>query len=154
MRKIVLFVATGAGSGYAPIAPGTAGSAVGLLLYALLVQLPGPGFVLAVAATTLVGIWAAGRAEEEFGKKDDGRITVDEVAGMLVSLVALPVRLDVAVAAFFLFRFFDIAKPPPVRGLERLQGGVGVVADDLVAGLYANIAGQILWRILFPEGLW
>jgi phosphatidylglycerophosphatase A len=153
MRKIVLFVATGAGSGYAPIAPGTAGSGVGLLLYALLVQLPGPGFVLAVVATALVGIWAAGRAEQEFGKKDDGRITVDEIAGMLVSLIALPVRLDVAIAAFFLFRFFDIVKPPPARRLERLGGGLGVVTDDLAAGLYANLVGQILWGVLFPGGL-
>jgi phosphatidylglycerophosphatase A len=154
MRKIVLFLATGAGSGYAPIAPGTAGSGVGLLLYALLIRLPGAGFALAVAATALVGIWAAGRAEREFGRKDDGRITIDEIAGMLVSLVALPVRLDVAVVAFFLFRLFDIVKPPPVRRLERLRGGLGVVTDDLVAGLYANLVGQILWRVFLPGGLW
>jgi phosphatidylglycerophosphatase A len=153
MRKIVLFVATGAGSGYSPIAPGTAGSAVGLLLYALLAGLPTAGYALAVAATAVVGVWAADRAERIFARKDDGRITVDEVAGMLVSLVALPVRLDVAVSAFFLFRLFDIIKPPPIRTLERLEGGLGVVADDLAAGIYANVVGQILWRVVFPEGV-
>ena len=153
MRKIVLFVATGAGTGYSPIVPGTAGSAAGLLLYALLARLPTPGYVVAVAATALAGVWAADQAERIFAHKDDRRITVDEVAGMLVSLVALPVRIDVALSAFFLFRLFDIVKPPPVRALEGLGGGLGVVADDLAAGIYANLVGQILWRVVFPEGL-
>jgi phosphatidylglycerophosphatase A len=108
---------------------------------------------VAVAATALAGVWAADRAERIFAHKDDRRITVDEVAGMLVSLVALPVRIDVALSAFFLFRLFDIVKPPPVRALEGLGGGLGVVADDLAAGIYANLVGQILWRVVFPEGL-
>ncbi len=153
MRKIVLFIATGAGSGYSPIAPGTAGSGVGLLVYAALARLPLAGYLGAVVATTVAGVWAAERAEKTFGRKDDGRITVDEVAGMLVSLVALPVRLDVAITAFFLFRLFDIVKPPPARWCETLPGGLGVMADDIVAGIYANLAGQVLWRLLLPGGL-
>ncbi len=153
MRKFVLFVATGAGSGYSPIAPGTAGSAVGLLLYAGLARLSTPGFLLAIVATTALGTWAADRAEKIFGRKDDGRIVVDEVAGMLVSLIALPVRPDVAIAGFFLFRIFDIWKPPPARAFERGKGGVVVMADDIVAGLYANLVGQVLWRWVFPGGL-
>ena len=153
MRKIVLFIATGAGSGYSPIASGTVGSGVGLLLYAALARLPLVGYVGAVVVTTAVGVWAAERAEETFGRKDDGRITVDEVAGMLVSLVALPVRLDVAIAAFFLFRLFDIVKPPPARWCETLPGGLGVMADDIVAGIYANLVGQVLWRLVLPGGV-
>ncbi len=153
MRKFVLFVATGAGSGYAPIAPGTAGSAVGLLLYAAVAPFSTPGLLLAIVATTAVGTWAADRAERIFERKDDGRIVVDEVAGMLVSLIALPVRPDVAIVGFFLFRIFDIWKPPPARAFERGQGGVAVMADDIVAGLYANLVGQVLWRWVLPGGL-
>jgi phosphatidylglycerophosphatase A len=152
MRKAVLFVATGAGSGYAPIAPGTAGSVVGLLLYWLVIGLPRPGFWVVIALTLAVGTWAAERAERIFERRDDGRITVDEVAGMLISLAALPVRPEVAVTAFFLFRIFDIVKPWPARACERLRGGVGVMADDVVAGIYANLVGQILWNMLFTGG--
>jgi phosphatidylglycerophosphatase A len=98
-------------------------------------------------------VWAAARAEGLFGKRDDGRITIDEVAGMLLSLAFLPYRLEVVVAAFLLFRVFDITKPPPARAAESLPGGLGVMADDLVAGLYANVVGQLLWRVVLPGGL-
>lgn len=151
MRKLVLFAATGAGSGYSPVAPGTAGSAVGLAVHAgLLAALGGAafGYLAAAVAISLVGIWAAGRAEAIFERRDDGRITIDEVAGMLVSLVFLPVSLKVAVSGFFLFRLFDIWKPYPARAVESLPGGLGVMADDLVAGVYANLSGQVLWRLL------
>lgn len=149
MRILILFVATGAGSGYSPIASGTVGSALGVLLFAALVWgfgLSTVGLVAVIGVLTIVGIWAAGRAEQIFGRKDDGRITVDEVVGMLVALVALPARLEVIVAAFFLFRLFDIWKPPPAGWLEALGGGTGCVADDMMAGVYANLAGQVLWR--------
>ena len=101
-----------------------------------------------VGLLSILGAWAAGRAEQLFGQHDDGRITIDEVVGMLVSLAFLPARLDVALVGFALFRLFDIWKPPPIRLAERLPAGRGVMADDLVAGLYANLAGQILWRLL------
>lgn len=155
MRKSILFVATGAGSGYAPIASGTAGAAVGLLLYGVLVGVLGASNWVLLAATiavTALGIWAAGRAEELFGKDDDGRITIDEVAGMWVSLLWLPAQLEVALVAFFVFRFFDITKPPPCRAAERAGGGLGVMLDDVIAGVYANLVGQVLWRVVFPEG--
>ena len=153
MRKLILFVATGAGSGYAPIAPGTAGSGVGLLLYWPLAGLGGAAYLAAVAGISALGVWAAQRAEGLFGRRDDGRITIDEVAGMLLSLAFLPRRLDVVVAGFLLFRLFDIAKPPPARAAESLPGGLGVMTDDLVAGLYANVVGQLLWRVLLPGGI-
>ena len=153
MRKLVLFVATGAGSGYSPLASGTAGSLVGLALWVPLLRLPAPGYAAAALAVCGLGVWAAQRAEALFGHKDDGRITIDEVAGMLLALAFLPARADVAVVGFLLFRVFDIWKPPPARAAERLGGGLGVMADDVVAAVYANLAGQLLWRVALPGGL-
>jgi phosphatidylglycerophosphatase A len=161
MRKLVLFVATGAGSGYAPVAPGTMGSGVGLLLYVPLASfmpkgepvLGGALYLLAVGGVAVLGIWASGRAESIFERRDDGRITIDEIAGMLLALAFLPFRLDVVVAGFLFFRLFDIWKPPPIRAAESLPGGLGVMADDLLAGLYANLIGQLLWRVVLPGGI-
>ena len=153
MRKFVLFVATGAGTGYAPLAPGTVGSAAAVLLWWPLRQLPPAGLLGLVAAISALGAWSAARAEVLLGRHDDPRITIDEVAGMLLSLALLPPRLDVALVGFALFRLFDITKPPPCRRLEKLGGGAGVMADDLMAGFYANVCGQILWRVVFPGGL-
>ncbi len=152
MRKSVLFVATGAGSGYAPIAPGTFGSLVGLVLYFPLSWLgPWPYLGLALAITW-GGALVSSRAEAILGRKDDQRITIDEVAGVLLALAFLPPRIDVVVAGFILFRLFDIWKPPPCRKVESLPGGWGVMADDVVAGIYANLCGQLLWRVLWPGG--
>lgn len=153
MRKLILFAATGGGSGYAPVAPGTAGSVVGLILYAPLSTASRLGYVAVLAGVTGLGAWAADRAERHFGTRDDGRITIDEIAGMLLALAFLPVRLDVALCGFLLFRLFDVLKPPPARRAESLPGGLGVMADDLVAGLYANLAGQLLWRVALPGGI-
>src|SRR5262247_2403981 len=148
MRIFVLALATGGGSGYSPVASGTAGSVVGLAFWLALSRLPPAGYALACAGLTLVGIWAAGRAEQLLGRHDDGRITIDEIAGMLLSLAWLPARPEVAGVGFLLFRLFDIWKPFPARRAERLPGGLGVMADDLVAGAYANLGGQLVWRLL------
>jgi phosphatidylglycerophosphatase A len=152
MRKLILFIATGAGSGYAPVAPGTFGSAVGLVLYGLLVWVSPLAFLVGTVAIIAVGVWAADHAERIFGRKDDGRIVIDEIAGMQVSLAFLPAGLGVALVGFFLFRLFDIVKPPPARGLESVQGGAGVMLDDLLAGVYANLVGQVFWRVIWPGG--
>jgi phosphatidylglycerophosphatase A len=150
MRNLVLFIATGAGSGYAPVASGTFGSAVGLALYALIAGLSPVPFLVATAVVTGIGVWAAHHAERIFEKQDDGRIVIDEIAGMLVSLALLPVGFTVAIVGFLLFRLFDIVKPPPCRWLESLHGGLGVMADDVFAGVYANLVGQVLWRLVWP----
>jgi phosphatidylglycerophosphatase A len=155
MRKLILFAATGGGSGYFPGAPGTAGAGVGLGLYALLVLLPWRlewSLPLALAGVAAGGSYVAGRAEALWGRRDDPRITVDEVAGMLAALVFLPPRVEVAALAFLLFRALDIWKPGPVRRAESLPGGLGVMADDLLAGACANLAGQLLWRVACREG--
>ncbi|HTO09808.1 MAG TPA: phosphatidylglycerophosphatase A [Myxococcota bacterium] len=152
MRIFILALATGGGSGYSPVASGTVGSLVGLALFALVGGLGALPYAVACGGVIALGIWAAGRAEEIFGRHDDGRITIDEVAGMLVSLASLPFRPEVAGVGFLLFRLFDIWKPFPARAAERLPGGLGVMADDLVAGLYANLGGQVLWRLWVSGG--
>jgi phosphatidylglycerophosphatase A len=147
MRIFILAIATGAGSGYSPMASGTVGSVVGLILWVALIGLSPLGYALAALAIAGLGVWAAGRASEIFRRHDDGRITIDEVAGMLFSLAWLPARPEVAVLAFVLFRVFDIWKPFPAGAAERLPGGLGVMADDLVAGVYANLGAQLVWRL-------
>lgn len=143
--RTVLGIATMGPCGHAPVAPGTFGSAAGLLLFwavrasgSLAVEL---AVVLAVIA---VGVAAATRAESATGEHDPGLIVIDETAGMLVTLAAVPVGFGGAVAGFLAFRLFDIVKPFPARRAERLPGGWGVMADDLVAGVYA----QVLLRLL------
>jgi phosphatidylglycerophosphatase A len=147
MRIFVLALATGGGSGYSPVASGTVGSLVGLGLWWAVGAANTASYAAACVAVIGLGIWAAGQAERIFGRHDDGRITIDEVAGMLLSLATLPFRPEVAGVGFLLFRLFDIWKPFPARAAERLPGGLGVMADDLVAGLYANLGGQVLWRL-------
>ncbi len=152
MRIFILAIATGAGSGYSPMASGTVGSLVGLVLWWALVGLGPLPYALAVLVVVGVGIWAADRAQAIFRRHDDGRITIDEVAGMLISLAWLPAQPEVVGSAFLLFRIFDVWKPPPARAAERLPGGLGVMTDDLVAGVYANLVGQVLWRVIFTGG--
>jgi phosphatidylglycerophosphatase A len=146
-RLAAIAVATAAGAGFAPVAPGTFGSLVGVGLFALIAA-RGPWVVAAVAiAVTIAGVWAAGEAERIFARSDDGRIAIDEVAGQLVALWPLtwiaPDRATAALpllAGFLAFRAFDIAKPGPVRWAERhFEGGRGVVFDDLVAGGCAGV---------------
>lgn len=133
-------LATGLGSGYSPVAPGTAGTVVAVPLAALLLT-SAAGVQLAIlAAAALVAVWSAGVAVARTGIKDPSIVVIDEVAGYLVAVALLPAGWPTLAAGFVLFRFFDITKPPPCRQAEALPGGLGVVADDLVAGLMANLA--------------
>jgi phosphatidylglycerophosphatase A len=144
-------IATGLGSGYAPVAPGTAGSAVGLLLFWPLSLAPSP---LQLAVTVLaagLGVLSAGRLAAHLGVKDPGRATVDEVVGMWVSLLFLPFSVLTAALAFVAFRAMDVLKPYPARDLEALPGGWGIMADDLMAGVYANLLVRIALSI-WPMG--
>jgi phosphatidylglycerophosphatase A len=139
------------GAGYAPVASGTVGSFVTVVAIWLLPLTP-LRIAVALVVVTLIGIWAGSRVERVLGRKDPGVIVIDEVAGMLVSVLFLPRTIPVLVTAFLLFRLFDIWKPFPARGAERLPGGLGVMADDLVAGAYANLGGQLVWRVLAAGG--
>jgi len=145
--RAAMFLATGFGSGYSPVAPGTAGTIVAMPLgWLMLGTLGGHPLMelVTVAAVSALAIWSAELAAPAFGLKDPGQIVVDEIAGFLVSVLFLPAGWTTLVTAFVLFRVFDVVKPPPCRRLERLPGGLGIVADDLAAGVYANISAKIL----------
>jgi phosphatidylglycerophosphatase A len=129
-------IATAFGAGYSPIASGTAGSAVAVLIL-WLVPFSLAGIVVFFVAVTIIGTWAAHVVEAAVGDKDPGIIVVDEVAGMTLSVLVLPLTLPVLLAGFLLFRIFDVVKPFPAGRLQALRGGVGVMIDDLFAGLYA-----------------
>ena len=138
MTTIAKFVATVAYVGYAPIAPGTAGSAVAAAVYW---AIPGGGGMvgsLAVIPLLLIGVWASSRAEAVYGH-DASKIVIDEFVGYFVAVLLLPKTWAVMIFGFLLFRFFDIAKPYPIRRAERLRGGVGVMADDVLAGVCTNV---------------
>jgi phosphatidylglycerophosphatase A len=139
IRSVALMCATVFGVGYAPMAPGTFGSAAGLLLWWLL---PSSSWIqlAAIAAVFAIGAWSAGVCEEHCGRVDPGHVVVDEVLGMLITLFMNPVGPVGVGLAFVAFRAADVVKPFPVNRLERLPGGAGIMADDAMAGVYANLA--------------
>ena len=143
-----LAIATVFGIGYAPVAPGTFGSAAGLLVWWLL---PHSAVVQAFAIVTifLAGSWGGSVAERHFGRTDPGQVVIDEGMGMLITLFLNPVGATGAWAGFLLFRVFDVIKPYPANRLERLHGGIGVMADDAMAAVYANLVlrAALYWLI-------
>jgi phosphatidylglycerophosphatase A len=140
MKRLGLFVATCGYIGYAPVAPGTFGSAAGLAVF---VAVRGTGSVaVELAAIVLlfaIGLWAGTVAEHHFGGIDPGPVVLDEVVGMLITLALLPVNTTGAIVGFLVFRVLDVVKPWPSAGLERLPGGLGVMADDAMAAIYGNL---------------
>jgi phosphatidylglycerophosphatase A len=149
VTRLAVFIATVGYSGYFPIAPGTVGSAAGLLFYVFVWWTQSPavevGLILVLFAA---GIWAGTTAERYFGGIDPGPIVVDEVVGMLITLAFIPVGWTGALAGFVLFRVFDVIKPYPAAQFERLHGGLGVMADDAMAAVYANISLRFLMWLL------
>ena len=131
-----------------PLAPGTFGSLVGVGIFLLLPRIAIP---FAILAFIFAGIWAGTRTEALAGKKDPGKIVVDEVAGQLIALFPLVFvkwSMTTVMLSFILFRFFDIVKPYPANRFQEMEGGVGVMCDDLVAGAYAAIIILIVWGAL------
>jgi len=102
------------------------------------------GLIVSVAVVSVVGVWAAHQAERVLGQKDPAAIVIDEVAGMALAVLAFPLTLPTLAVGFLLFRLFDITKPFPARASQRAPGGLGVMADDLIAGLYAAIVLGLL----------
>jgi phosphatidylglycerophosphatase A len=134
------------GVGYLPLAPGTWGSLVAVGIFLGFTRLATGNALVAlvlvvIIAVTFAGIWAASRTEVLSGRKDPGKVVVDEVAGQLISLFPLTLfahwSIVAVIISFILFRFFDIVKPYPARRLEALKGGFGIMCDDLLAGVYA-----------------
>jgi phosphatidylglycerophosphatase A len=150
VTRLAVFIATFAYCGYFPFAPGTVGSAAGLVVY-LLVWWSGSTAVEVglIALLFAAGVWAGTAAERYFGGIDPGPIVIDEVVGMLITLAFVPVGPSGAIVGFFVFRIFDVIKPYPAGRLERLHGGLGVMADDAMAAVYANVTLRlVLW--MFP----
>lgn len=143
-------VATGLGSGYSPIVPGTAGSALGLLLYLPLAAAPAALQVAAVVALFLAGVAAGHHVARRSGIEDPSIVVVDEVVGMWITLLFLPFTPFTAAAGFLLFRVMDVVKPWPARQLEHLHGGWGIMADDVMAAIYANLVLRVLLLALPP----
>lgn len=148
MKLAARLLATFFGVGLFPFVPGTAASAVAALGYGLaLHRLPVAPYAILVGALFFVGAWSSAVHAAELRAADPGRIVVDEVCGQLVALAFLPPDWTAVAAAFVLFRVFDIIKPWPIRKLERLPGGWGIMADDIGAGLAAAALGRLvlLW---------
>jgi phosphatidylglycerophosphatase A len=146
---LAVFIASVAYTGYAPIAPGTFGSAAALVVYVALrlldlTRFEGP----LIVATFIVGVWAASETARHLGRTDPGVVVIDEVVGMLMTVAFLHVSVTGAIAGFFLFRLFDIVKPFPAAQSERLPGGMGIMTDDVFAGLYAQLVLRgLAWAI-------
>ncbi len=149
LQKIALFIATGLGTGYMPKAPGTWGSFLGIAIGYLISGLPQAIALFMLAVLTLLAVWASSRAIAHFSNQDPGQVVIDEIAGMALTLFAIPMDLPKIIGGFLLFRALDIVKPFPIKQIEsRFHGGFGIVMDDLVAGLGANIILQIVLRTL------
>lgn len=145
MRKLAWFIATGAFSGYFPIASGTAGSIVGLLLYLFLAEF---GFgsgkywiynVFFLLFITYLGAWSSEIVARESGKKDPSFVVIDEIIGFFFSVFLLPVKFKYYISAFILFRVLDVLKPPPAYQSQKLPGGIGILADDIIVGIYTCV---------------
>jgi phosphatidylglycerophosphatase A len=144
MKHFFLFLAAGFGAGYVPMAPGTAGTLVAIPIFLVLSSIPFPLYELTILAFFFFASWISGEAERSWRRKDHPRIVIDEIMGYLITMLWLPKTPFFIILGFFLFRFFDIAKPPPIRLLERVKGGYGIVLDDVLAGVYANVVLQIV----------
>ena len=143
-------IATGLYSGYLPKAPGTWGSLVGLFLFFMLHTLSLPVYLAVVAGLFLVGSFAAGEAEKIMDHKDPGLVVIDEIVGMLITMIAVPATPLAMALGFILFRIFDIAKPFPIGFIDqRFHGGLGIMLDDVMAGIYSLVVLQVLVRFIF-----
>ncbi|MDH3999096.1 MAG: phosphatidylglycerophosphatase A [Desulfuromonadales bacterium] len=147
MRPLILFFASNAGLGYAPFASGTVGTLAGIPIFFLCADWPGWLYGLSWTALLFLSFWVSDHAGKIYGVADDGRIVIDELVGYLVTVAFLPWSFTTAILGFFWFRLFDIIKPPPANWFDnKMKNGVGVVLDDVMAGIYAALALRLtLW---------
>jgi phosphatidylglycerophosphatase A len=148
-RALAVAIGTGCGAGFSPFASGTVGSLVGVALYVPLAAGGLPAAGIAVALLFPAGVWAAGVCGKRYGAHDHGRIVIDEIVGQVIALASFPARPGWLLAGFLLFRLFDIWKPFPAGRIdERWRTPFGVMADDVVAGVYANLTLQVVRAFL------
>lgn len=151
-NSIVKFIASAGGAGYMPFASGTWGSLVAALIYWFFFPSSDVINLCVTLLVTVLSVPVSTAAEALYGKKDDGHIVIDEVVGMWLSVLFLPRTVGVFIAAFFLFRVLDVIKPFFIRSVQDLKGGLGIVADDFLAGIAANLILQgalLAGRFLF-----
>ena len=141
MRRLALLIATCGYVGFAPVAPGTFGSAAGVALVYLVRAFEAGPWVepLLIVALFAAGVWAAASTERQLGNTDPGPVVIDEVVGMLVTVMWIPVTPLGALVGFLVFRVLDVVKPWPSRQFESLHGGMGIMADDVMAGVYGHL---------------
>ena len=145
-----MLIATGFYSGYLPKAPGTWGSLVGVLLVFLLHALSLQIYLSVIAGLFIVGSFVAGEAEKILDNRDPGVVVIDEIVGMLITMISVPVTPLTMALGFILFRVFDIAKPFPVNFFDQhFHGGLGIMLDDVVAGIYSLIIMQLIFLLAF-----
>ena len=144
-QLIIKFLASGFYTGYFPVAPGTIGSLVGILACFLLQDVPFTTYAIVVILTLIAGIYISGEAEKIYQTKDSSHIVIDEIAGIFFTFIYLPKGISFLLAGFVAFRFFDILKPFPIRLIdEKIKGGWGIMFDDVLAGIYANILIRLI----------
>lgn len=149
MDRIIMFIASGAYAGYLPKAPGTWGSLLGVGLWACLHKLQPLPYGATIAALFIIGTLCAGSAEKIIDRADPGLVVIDEIVGQMIALYAAPFHPVAALLGFALFRIFDIFKPFPCNWLDkRIHGGLGIMLDDVVAGLYALLVLHIILRFI------
>ena len=149
MRKRIKFITSFFYLGHSPFMPGTMGSLGGLLVY-FLVKNNELLYGFSIMFLFFLGVIFSGEAEKIYRRKDARMIVIDEACGMLLSLFIVPFNMFIVIIGFFLFRIFDILKPPPAKELEKLTGSLGVMFDDIVAAIYTNTILQIIARIIIP----
>jgi len=139
MKHFILMFATGFGAGYSPIAPGTLGTLVAIPIYYFLSEIPFPLYEITLTGFFFLAVWVSEKTEAVLGKKDDSRIVIDEMMGFFITMLWVTKTPLFILVGFILFRFFDIFKPFPIRRFEKVRGGFGVVLDDVMAGIFANV---------------
>lgn len=145
MDKLIMAIASGCYTGYLPKAPGTWGTLVAFPLHFLLIRLSQTGYYASLAIIFVVAVVTAGSAEKILDRGDPSVVVIDEIIGMLIGLIGAPMKTVPLIIAFFLFRFFDIVKPFPAGWADAyLHGGLGIVLDDVIAGIYTLLVMHIL----------
>ena len=152
MKTVVRLVSTFFYAGYVPKISGTIGSLAGLLFF-LSVNYSLPVTVISLSVLTVAAILVIKKAEGLFGKKDSRRIVIDEAIGMMIALLFIPMKAEFVVLAFVFFRIFDITKPFPIKRVEKMESPWGVVLDDVLAGIYANLAVQLIIMLALKRGV-
>ncbi len=152
MNRFFLLLASGLGAGFSPFAPGTAGTLAAIPIELFLSRIGFPVYELTLLTFFFFSSWIAEKAQNHWQKSDDRRIVIDEMMGYLLTMFWIPKTTLFIILGFFLFRFFDIVKPPPIRLIERAKGGFGVVLDDVLAGVYSNIILQIICYFTLSPG--